>query len=479
MFFKKDNFSSSGIKDIKVKKKNDLSFIKHYFRWIFSFIIVFFVFIFWSNISIVVWNYVKKLTWIVVQNVSSIAGKEAKKDDLWNINILLLWVWWKNHDGGYLTDTMMIASFNPKLWTLTFLSIPRDLYVKYNKYSGWRINYIFAQEYLKTRSFEKAATKLEDKVKDITWIKPNYYVLVDFPWFIKLVNKLWWVTVDVKQDLIDYRYPWPNRTYTTFKISKWIHHLDGETALKYARSRHSTSDFSRSARQEQIIKALLHKFVSSDLLLSPRKMKWVYMQFKETIHTNFDIDTLLWFVKYAKNIKIHSYVLNADCYYKTTYWKNLTPWCFVFPAKRDDFNWQAVLLPVWSNSLHVDNYDEIKKFVFIALWYPELWLENGKIQLLNGIWNKNIKKFYKWYLKPVASNFAFKLKNYWFNIVDVRNSVKKFDKNTLYMYNKKSITNTLLKNFVWDIEYKTWDVKYSWSGFDMTLILWKDFLYNK
>jgi len=38
-----------------------------------------------------------------------------------------------------------------------------------------------------------------------------------------------------------------------------------------------------------------------------------------------DFETILSFIPYAKELKIHSYVLHADCYYKKTYWKNLTP----------------------------------------------------------------------------------------------------------------------------------------------------------
>ena len=479
MFWNKNSFDNKSLKKPKVKKKKDMSFIKHYFKWLTVLWIIFSIFFLWSNISNVLWNYVKKTVWLIVKNVSSTMSKAPKTDSLWNVNILLMWVWWKNHDGAYLTDTMMIASFDPKLWTLTFLSIPRDLYVKYNKYSWGRINAIFADEYYKTKDFWKAAKKLEDKMKQITGIKIDYYVLVDFGWFEKLVNNLWWVTVDVKENLIDHRYPGPNWTYVTFKITKWIHHLDGATALKYARSRHSTSDFSRSARQEQMIKAILHKFTSSWILLSPSKMKNLYLQFEDTVHTNFDFNTLLWFVKYAKNIKIHSYVLNGDCYYKNTYWKDLTPGCFVYPATRADFNGQAVLLPVWATAKNVENYKDIQKFAFIALWYPELWLEHSKIQLLNWIWNRFIKRYYRWYLKPVASNLAFKLKNYWFNIVDVKNAGKIYKKNIWYIYNKKPITESLLSTFVWDISYKTWDVKYSGSGYDMSLILWQDYLSNQ
>jgi len=412
-----------------------------------------------------------------VKVIAQTTWKEAKKDALWNVNILLLWIWWKNHDGWYLTDSMMIASFNPKLKTLTFLSVPRDLYVKYPWGGGWRINYIFAREYLKTKSFDKAADVLKKKMHEITWIEINYYVLVDFWWFEKLIDNLGWITINVPETLVDHRYPWPNGTYVTFKITKWVHTLDWATALKYARSRHSTSDFSRSARQEQIIKAIIHKIASSDVITSPSKIKSLYLQMKDTVKTDFDFNTLLGFVPYIKWIKIHSYVLNADCYMKTTYRYNLTPGCFLYPARRADFNWQAVLLPVGATSANVDNYEEIQKFAFIVLWYPELWLENAKIQILNWIEKNKIRRYYR-YLKPVASKLAFKLKNYWFNIVDVRNSSKYFKDTTAYVYNIKPVTQDLLKSFVGSIDYKTGDVQYAWSWFDMTLILGEDYLKN-
>ena len=476
MFGTKKWFENKKLKSVEIKKKKDFSFFKKNIKWFFAFFIVFVILYFWNSISLAIWNYTKQVVWSVVKTFAKTTGTEAKKDGLWNVNILLLWVGGKNHDGWYLTDSMMIASFNPKLKTLTFLSIPRDLYVKYPWWWWWRINYIFARTYLKTRSFDKAADALENKLEKITWVDINYYVMVDFWWFEKMVDDLWWVTINVPETLIDHRYPWPNWSYVTFKITKWIHHLDGATALKYARSRHSTSDFSRSARQEQIIKAILHKITSSDIIASPRKLKSLYMQFKSTIKTDFDFNTILSFVPYAKEIKIHSYVLNADCYLKPTYWKNLTPWCFVYPAERASFNGQAVLLPDGATPNNVENYDKIKKFAFIVLGYPELWLENGKIQILNWIEKKKIRKFYRWYLKPVASKLAFKLKNYWFNIVDVRNSTTSFEQTTTYIYKNKPITQDLLKTFVGDITYKTGDVSYSWSWFDMTLVLWENYL---
>jgi len=477
MFFKKEWFQNKALKKVEITRRNKFNYRK-YLKFLVVFFSIFLVLYFWNNISYAVSSYVKNLTWKVVQIISKSASTKPQTDALWNTNILLLWVWWKWHNGSYLTDTMMVASFNSRLNTLTFLSVPRDLYVKYDKRRWWRINYIFAEEYLKTHSFDKAAEKLEWKLKQILWININYYVLVDFWWFEHFVDNLWWLTINVPETLIDYRYPWPNRTYTTFKITKGIHHIDWATALKYARSRHSTSDFSRSWRQEQIIRAIIHKLVSDWTLLSPTKLKNLYLQFQDTVKTDMSFGTILSFIPYVKQLKIHSYVLNWDCFYKNTTWKTLMPWCFVYPARRSDFNWQAVLLPVWADVNNIENYSEIRKFAFIVINYPELWLENAKIQILNWIWKTNIRRYY-WYLKPIASKLAYELKNYGFNIQDVKNASKVFDKTTDFVYNKKPVTEQLLPNFVWDINFKTGDVKYTWSGYDMTLILWKNYLYNQ
>ncbi len=477
MFFRKNSFENKSLKNRAIKRKKRFN-IKNLFIYLLVSSILFLWIYFWNNISYAFWNYIKNIAWDVIKIVIKASAKEPKKDSLWNVNILLLWIWWKNHDWWYLTDTIMVASFNKRLNTLTFLSIPRDLYVKYDKYIWWRINYIFAKEYLRSHSYKKAAYKLEEKIREIIGMKINYYAVIDFWWFEKIVDNLWWLTINVPYTIKDTKYPWPNRTYITFKIEKWIHHINWATALKYVRSRHSTSDFSRSKRQEQIIKAIIKKLTSSWILLSPTKIRKLYLQFQDMLHTNMDFETMLSFVPYIKELKIHSYVLNWDCFMQKVTWKNLTPWCFVYPASRDAFNWQAVLLPVWATQKKVDDYSKIRKFAFITIWYPELWLENAKIQILNGIKKRSIKKYY-WYTKHLASELAYKLKNYWFNIKDVGNASKLFTWNTDYIYNKKTITEQLISAFIPDIMFKTWDIKYAWSWFDMTLIIWENYLYNQ
>ena len=476
---KKRKFTTTNINQPKI------GFIK--FRWWLLKVSIKLLVILWTVFLIILWaqktvpilkETFKKVSWLILEAASKTIGQAPKEDELWNINFLIAGVWWAKHDWGWLTDTIMIGSFSPKYKTLTFLSIPRDLYVKIWKNRYWRINTIFANQYLKTKSIDLAANALKKKVSQITGIPLNYYLIVDFNWFIKFVDNIWWLDIYVPQPIIDYRYPGPNWTYTVFKIDSWWQHLNWQTALKYARSRHSTSDFSRSFRQQQIIKAILNKLISSDIVTSPSKLKSLYLQVQDTVYTDLSFKEILWFVPYIKKTpKIFSYVLNADCYMTpNTYWKNLTPGCFVYPANKKWFNWQAVLLPVGSTPEKIENYKEIQKFAFVVINYPELHLENSKIQILNWIDKKVIRRYYKGYLKPVASLLAYKLKNYWFNIEDVWNASKYYNKSILYHYDSKPVTIQLLKIFVWDFSTYTWSVKYAWKWYDMTLILWKDYL---
>ncbi|HCB51466.1 TPA: hypothetical protein DEP21_02725 [Patescibacteria group bacterium] len=65
------------------------------------------------------------------------------------------------------------------------------------------------------------------------------------------------VTIDVPKTIHDTTYPDQNMGYMTFHVNSGINTFDGKTALMYARSRHSTSDFDRSLRQQQIVQAVI------------------------------------------------------------------------------------------------------------------------------------------------------------------------------------------------------------------------------
>lgn len=90
--------------------------------------------------------------------------------------------------------------------------------------------------------------------------------------------------------------------------------FDGPTALKYARSRHSTSDFSRAGRQQQIIKAIKDKVFSADNLLNISLMRNLYKEYTKMVKTNVSLDEMLGMLKYGTKIDhMFSFVYSYEC----------------------------------------------------------------------------------------------------------------------------------------------------------------------
>ncbi|MBP7058453.1 LCP family protein [Candidatus Gracilibacteria bacterium] len=145
-----------------------------------------------------------------------------------------------------LTDTIIIAAVDEANNKVTLISLPRDFY-----YNGRKINELY---------FRYGIEKLADAIKDVTGLEIDNYVIFDFEAFTKLIDEVGGLDLDVSKKLVDNAYPGPNNTYIKVSFQAGKQHMDGSTALKYARSRESTSDFDRSRRQQQIIQGLSEKF---------------------------------------------------------------------------------------------------------------------------------------------------------------------------------------------------------------------------
>lgn len=417
---------------------------------------------------------IKAVSTFSVKVVSTSFWKEMEKDELWQINVLIAWYWWETHQWWFLSDTMMIASFNPKLWTVTFLSVPRDLYVKYSKWSFWRINWVFADSYYNSKSLDSAANVLWKKLTQITWIPINYYALVDFQWFKDLIDSLGGVDVNVPYDLVDSQYPTPDWGYTTFKVSQGMNHFDWETALKYARSRHSTSDFSRALRQQQIIQSIMDKVLNGWNLTNIDKVKSLYAQYNSMVHTNISLKEMIWMAKYIDiPKKFFSYVYSSDC--NLLSFRVTEPWCFLYYAPRDRFWWASVVLPSWATPDSLEHYKKMQDFAFFVVYNQKFLLENAKIKILDWMDKKLKKKTKVWWS---AQQLAIELKKYWFNIIETWTAPKVYEKTVLYKNGTWDVTSTtdLLKVFTSIPEVLTWEDTYL---NDITLVLGNDFSLNK
>lgn len=168
-------------------------------------------------------------------------------------------------NGLYRTDSMMIISFDPVNNSIGIMSIPRDTYVNIPGYTNLqRVNTAYLLGNNQQPGF--GPTLAMQTVQYNFGIRIHDYVLVDFNAFIKIIDRIGGVDVYVEREINDRTYPDMNYGYDPFYISEGWHHLDGETALKYARSRHTSDDVDRGRRQQQIMLAVRDRVISLDMI---------------------------------------------------------------------------------------------------------------------------------------------------------------------------------------------------------------------
>jgi LCP family protein required for cell wall assembly len=175
-------------------------------------------------------------------------------------NVLLLGIDQRPNDDPNTTrsDTIIILSLDTASQSAGMMSLPRDLYVPMpNTGRLDRINAAMAYG---------GPTYAMKAVEYNTGIQTQHYVRVNFNAVVQLVDLVGGIDVDVDQDINDPTYPDNNYGYDPFVLGKGWQHLDGATALKYARTRHQTSDFTRLRRQQQVIMALRDRVLSTDAI---------------------------------------------------------------------------------------------------------------------------------------------------------------------------------------------------------------------
>jgi len=246
-----------------------------------------------------------------VQSVKDIASPDRKPlqgEQYGRINILLVGLAGKNYPGANLTDSIIVASINPKTYQTALLSIPRDLYVPIpGTNSSTKINALYARAQDSDASGKSGIDDLEKTIADITGQPIDYYIALDFDGFRQIINELGGIKVQVPKDLHDERYPGPNYSYETFDIKQGLQTLDGETALKFARTRHDEDgDFGRAYRQQLILEAARSKAYSMGTILDIPKVSSLLDTLGEHLRTNIQLDELNSFIDLIKKIDTHT-----------------------------------------------------------------------------------------------------------------------------------------------------------------------------
>lgn len=287
---------------------------------------------------------------------------ESIKSTNGRINVLLLGLAGGKHDGALLTDSIIIASYNLSNHDLTLISVPRDLWLDNIKY---KINAAY-EVGLQKKNGSNGLQFAEDKIDDVLGIPIHYAVRIDFAGFAKAVDQINGVDVDVPKTFDDYEFPItgkeddlcgyqdtskdlsddeakslnvpPGKThvyitpegkvatdstkldlgcrYEHLHFNKGPVHLDGETALKFVRSRKGTngegSDFARSRRQQLVIEGFREKALSLDTLANPIKITGLINALGESIETDIPLDKIADFYKMAKDLNETNNIVLGD-----------------------------------------------------------------------------------------------------------------------------------------------------------------------
>lgn len=300
------------------------------------------------------------------------AGTDLAEDNEGRTNFLLIGTGGGIHDGADLTDTLMVASLNTDNETLSIISIPRDLHVK-ESMKSMKINeiYMIAKNYYKEDS-KRALEYLGQEITNLTGLDVHYYMRIDFKGFIEVVDTIGGIDIDVKESVYDPFYPkGETGYYEIFSITKGLQHFDGATALKYARSRETTSDFSRARRQQDVLYAIKDKALRSDILLSKSKLTEILDTIGQNFETNLTLREMLTLGAIASDFnknKIANEVLNDD-----------PTKCggFLYTPPADLYAGAFVLIPA-------GKAEDMVRFFKTVVDFPEAIKENLKIQILNG-----------------------------------------------------------------------------------------------
>jgi LCP family protein required for cell wall assembly len=259
------------------------------------------------------------------------------------VNILLLGIGGGSHDGPNLTDTIIMVSLDPKNDKVTLVSVPRDLWFPD---INQKINAAY-QIGLSSKNSNGGLLLAEAAVGKVTGQSIDYAVRLDFSGFVKAVDEVGGLDINVDNTFDDYQYPidgkeadtcghtqeemqtlantpedqlpqvFPCR-YLHLHFNKGLNHMDGEITLEYVRSRHGTSgedsDFARSKRQEKVINAFKAKIFSAQTLLNLPKMLNLYNTFKSSIDMNIpqsEFDDFIRLAEKMRGAKIQSVVIDA------------------------------------------------------------------------------------------------------------------------------------------------------------------------
>jgi LCP family protein required for cell wall assembly len=247
------------------------------------------------------------------------------------LNILLIGA--DEQDGGHNTDTLIVVSIDPVTKQVAMFSLPRDTvnvpipagparnvwgrdYA--NKINSFFVNNRNRGDLWPGNDRTRGYNALKAAMGELYQLDVRYFVEVNFDGFKKVVDAMGGVTINVQMPVVDDRFPGSTGRAQRLYIPSGIQHMDGEQALRYARSRNTSTDFDRGARQQRVLLSMREQVDPQNLI--PRLPELIDA-LKSAVRTDIpldQIDEMLGLASDVDTTNIRTYVFAPPLYSRDT-----------------------------------------------------------------------------------------------------------------------------------------------------------------
>jgi LCP family protein required for cell wall assembly len=252
------------------------------------------------------------------------------------------------------SDTMILVTLDPLNLTGGMLSLPRDLLVPIRGHGEDKLN---TAHFWGDYDHYGGGLDLARRTVQYNFGVPVHFVArVDFDGFVKLIDAVGGITVDVDRAILDDQYPDEEYGLTRLYVPVGPQRLSGRVALKYARTRHADSDFGRIQRQRKVLQAAREEALAIGIVPKLPSMLGIV---RDAVATDIPITTLLALANLARQVPsgaIASRQIDAS----------------------------EVLDPNQDGSVIVPNREKIRPIVQELFYDPVVKKEAARVEVLNG-----------------------------------------------------------------------------------------------
>lgn len=203
-------------------------------------------------------------------------------------------------DHADLTDVIMLGAFDGKTRTGTVINIPRDTRVEAGRRLN-KVNSAYPVGRLNGGGHEGGVAMLKQDMQLLFGFKPDFYVGIDYEAFVRMVDAVGGVEVEVPFHMQNTR---PD-SGVYIDIPAGLQLLDGEQALNFARFRNANqgfraiTDFDRIKNHQKIVYALFEELISPGTIALVPEFIRIYQDY---VSTNLTTGELLWFAEQLSGI---------------------------------------------------------------------------------------------------------------------------------------------------------------------------------